>query len=251
MTRLLWFEVLGLTALAAVLGAVHALSAPEWAWSWDALNHHVYLGLIAESPRWHLDVAAASVQTYQYPYLYWPIYRLTLLPISGPQAGALWAAAQAILVVPPVWVASLHLLPAQGSAWQAAFERVAACALAGASIVVLAGVGTTANDVVAAMPLMWAVALMAAPVPSDRRAALAAGLWGVSTAFKWSNGLAIPLLLIWWWQSRPRRLSLRRGVLLAVGATVGFGTAYAPWGWQLWHLTGNPFYPFFASWFGG
>lgn len=251
MTRALWIELLVLTGLAAALAATVTLDAGEWAWSWDALNHHIYLGLVSEAPRWHLDVSAANVQSYQYPYLYWPVYRISTLPISGAHAGAIWSAFQVMMVLPPVWLASLHLLPAEGPAAQATFERVMACVLAGSSVVVLAAIGTTSNDLMAAVPLVWAVALMSAQRPSDRRAGAAAALWGVSTAFKWSNGLALPLLLLWWWRGERPHLSLQRGARIALWATAGFGLAYAPWGWQLWRFNGNPFHPFFASLFGG
>jgi uncharacterized membrane protein len=117
--------------------------------------------------------------------------------------------------------------------------------------VVLAGVGTTANDPMAALPLMWAVALMTAPQTSDRRAAVASALWGVSTAFKWSNGLALPILLFWWWQRGSPHLGWRRGLGMVIAAASGFAVAYLPWGLQLWHVTGNPFHPRFAAWFGG
>lgn len=255
MTRAHWLELLALTTLSAALIAALPLYAGVWGWSWDALNHHVYLGLISESPRWHLDVTAASVQGWQYPYLYWPVYRLTLLPVHGAVAGALWAAFLCALIVPPIWLTSLRLLPQtdstkQGAA-QAIFERSAACALALMSVVVLSSLGTTANDPLAAVPLLWAVALMAAPAPSDRRAATAAALWGVSSAFKLSNALAIPLLLIWGWRSAGWPLPMRRGLGIAAGALAGFTLAYAPWGWQLWEHTGNPFYPFFQRIFGG
>lgn len=251
MTRALWVEVSALTVLVALLAAWGIWVDGEWAWSWDALNHHVYLGLIAQSPRWHLDVLAASVQGYQYPYLYWPVYWLSTLPISGAQAGAAWSTFQAFMLLPPVWLASLYLLPAQGRPSQAVFERLAACALAGSSIVLLAGVGTTSNDPMACVPLLWAFALMAAPQPtSDMRAAAAAALWGVSTAFKWSNGLALPLLLFWWWRNERPHLGWLRGALMAVSAPAGFALAYAPWGWQLWRHTGNPFHPLFSGLFG-
>ncbi len=251
MNRALWFEVSVLTVLAAVLAAGGILVDGEWAWSWDALNHHIYLGLIAQSPRWDLDVLAASVQGYQYPYLYWPVYWLSTLPISGAQAGAAWSAFQAAMILPPVWLATCYLLPTQGSPVQAVFERVTACVLACSSIVLLAGVGTTSNDPMASVPLLWAFALMAAPQPtSEARAALAAALWGVSTAFKWSNGLALPLLLFWWWRNERPHLAWRRGALMSLAAPGGFALAYAPWGWQLWQQTGNPFHPLFSGLFG-
>jgi hypothetical protein len=255
MTRAHWLELLAVTMLSAAVVAALPLQAGVWGWSWDALNHHVYLGLISETPRWHLDVTAASVQGWQYPYLYWPVYRLTLLPVHGAVAGALWAAFLCALLVPPIWLTSMRLLPladnTRTGAAQAVFERSAACALALMSLVVLSSVGTTANDPLAAVPLLWAVAVMALPAPSDRRAAAAAALWGVSSAFKLSNALAIPLLLIWWWRGPGWPLPLRRGLAIAAGALAGFALAYAPWGWQLWQHTGNPFYPFFQRLFGG
>lgn len=245
MGRRHWLELAALTALASLLAAGSIASEGEWSWSWDALNHHIYLGLIAQSPRWHLDVLAASVQGYQYPYLYWPVYWLSTLPISGATAGALWAAFQAAMLLPPVWLASYHLLPQQGRPGQAVFERVAACALAFSSIVVLAGMGTTSNDPMASVPLVWACALMCAPGEiSDRRAAWAAALWGLSTAFKFSHGLALPLLFLWWWRGSRPGLDGRRGLRMALAASVGFSLAYAPWGWQLWRQTGNPLYPY-------
>ena len=250
MTRSLWLELTVLTLAAAALAAAVPLHAGMWAWSWDGLNHHIYLGLIADSPRWDLDLLAANWQGYQYPYLYWPVYLLSTLPIGGALAGALWGAFQTAMLLPPVWLASLNLMPAAASTPQAVFQRATACALAGSSIVVMAAVGTTGNDPMAAVPLLWAVAIMTAPDAGDARAAAAAALWGVGTAFKWSNGLALPLLLFWWWQARRPHLPLRRGVRMAGAALLGFVAAYAPWGWQLWRVKGNPFYPLFGSVFG-
>lgn len=251
MTRALWFELVAITVMAAAAVASVPLVAGHWGWSWDALNHHIYLGLISETPRWHLDASAASSQGWQFPYLYWPIYRLSLLPIEGATAGALWGAFTTALLVLPVWVISRHLLPTNEGALQATFERTAACVLALGSVVVLSSLGSTANDPLAAMPLLWAVALMTTPNASDGRAGAAAALWGASCALKLSNGLALPLMLVWWWQSVDRPFPLRRGLCLGIGALTGFSLAYAPWGWQLWRETGNPFYPYFQSFFVG
>lgn len=244
-------ELVLLTIATAAAAAALPLDAGYWGWSWDALNHHVYLGLIAESPRHEQDVIAASYQSYQYPYLYWPVYRLSLFEGPGPAAGAIWAAAQAAVLLPPVWLISLRMLPVRDAPWIGVVERVAACALAFMSTVVLVALETTANDLLAAVPLLWAFAVMATEPATDRRAAIAAGLWGVSSALKLSNAIFLPLLLWWWWWTPGRRLpTMRRGGLIALGATVGFVAFYAPWGWQLWQLTGNPVYPFLGSVFG-
>ncbi|MBG6079908.1 hypothetical protein [Rubrivivax gelatinosus] len=250
MTRAHALELAVLTLLAAAAAAAVPWSTGYLAWSWDALNHHVYLGLIAESPRWDRDVVAASFQAYQYPYLYWPVYRLALLAGPGAAVGAIWSAFQAAMVVPPVWLISRRLMPdAKGA--EGVFVRALACAMALASTVVLVGLETTANDLLAAVPLLWAVAVALRSHGSKRSAALAAALWGVSAAFKLSNAIYLPVLLLWWWQPERPWFPLKRGLAIAGGAIGGFVLAYAPWGWQLWSLTGNPFYPFFGGWFGG
>lgn len=250
MTRAHWIELLLVTLAAMAAVAAIPLVAGEWGWSWDALNHHVYLGLISETPRWHLDATPASVQTWQYPYLYWPVYRLLQLPLDGAVAGALWGGLLALLLVPPLWVIGWRLLPEQGSRAQGAFERIAATTLGLSSVVVLTSLNTTANDPLASVPLMWALALMCAPSPSDRRAAVAAALWGASVAFKLSNVLALPLMFVWWWRRPGWPLPLRRAAVMAACAALGFGLCHLPWGWQLWAQTGNPIHPFLPQWFG-
>ena len=244
-------ELLLLTFLSAAIAALIPLSTGYFAWSWDALNHHIYLGLIAESPRWHLDVLAASYQSYQYPYLYWPVYRLSLLSGSGSVVGALWAALLAMLLLPPVWFISRHVLPAQGPHWKAVAERCAACVLACTSCVILTGFETTSNDMIAAVPLMWALVLGLSRVQSTRRAFGAAVLCGVAVAFKLSNAIFLPLLFVFWWLPGKPHWPLKRGGALALGSFLGFAVFYSPWGLQLWAQTGNPFYPFLDGFFPG
>ena len=252
LTRALVVEVALLTLLAAAVAASLPLQAGYLGWSWDALNHHVYLGLMAESPRLGHDVMAASSQSYQYPYLYWPVYRMSLLDAPGAWVGAGWAALQALLVVPPLWTIAWRLLPCEGAPWYDAGLRIAACVMGLASTVVLSSVDSTANDLLATVPLLWALAMMAGGPQSNGRAFAAAALWGVSSAFKLSNAVFLPLLLVWWWlPGQPLRQALapQRAAALALGAVLGFGVAYAPWGWQLWQATGNPFYPYGAALF--
>lgn len=248
MKRYLFAEALIVVVLAAALASSVPLSTDAFFWSWDGLNHHVYLGLIAEQPRWQLDVTAASGQSYQYPYLYWPAYKLPQWFSSGAVAGAAWSATNAALLTLPTWLICLRLLPGSGDRpwWHGTLERTAACGFAAMSVVVLTGLETTANDVLAAVPLLWAVWVSLGP-RSHRRAFWAAVLWGVSVAFKLSNGLFLPLLMFWWWQPQAPRLPWRRGLSLTSGASLGFLALYAPWGWQLWKLTGNPFYPFLGN----
>ncbi len=246
MSRKHWLELIAVTLLASLAAASLPLAAGQFEWSWDAINHHVYLGMTAQHPRWHLDVMAASSQTYQYPYLYWPVYRMALLDAPGAWVAAAWAATQAACVMPPVWWAAYRMLPQEGHAAEVAAERLAACVLGAMSIVLWSSLETTANDLLAATPLLWAVAIGLKPHASERRLLAMGALFGVAVAFKVSNALFLPLLLVWWVEAKSPYLSLRRGLRLWGGAAMGFLVAYAPWGWQLWEHMGHPLYPYFG-----
>jgi hypothetical protein len=250
-TRAEALELLLVTLLAAAAAAALPLSAGQFGWSWDALNHHVYLGLVAESPRWHLDVLPASYQTYQYPYLYWPVYRLSQWQGPVLVGAALWSAFQASMLMLPTWFVCDRLLRAPGAVRTLAPLRLAACLAAVMSLVTLAGLETTSNDLLAAVPMLWAIAVSLGQPFDHRRACGAAVLCGVATAFKLSNAIFLPWLLLWWWVPTRPHWPWRRALALAIGAVTGFGVAYAPWGWQLWRATGNPFHPYFAALFGG
>lgn len=251
MTRAEAAELSLLVLLAGALAALMPLAFGGLGWSWDALNHHLYLGYIAEQPRWQLDVIPASYQTYQWPYLYWPVYRLALLPLPGAWVGAAWSALQAMLVLPPVWCLARRVLPPQGRPAADVALRLAACGLAGASVVVVNAVDTTSNDLLACLPLLWAFVVVSGP-DDDRQAFTAGLLAGAAAALKLSNAIYVPpLLALWWWRTSAPHLPPARGAALAAGALLGFGVLYAPWGWQLWQLTGNPLYPMASSLFGG
>lgn len=218
--------------------------------SWDALNHQVYLGWVADAPRFDRDYLAASYQAYQFPYLYWPLYKLVQHGLPGQWAGVILASLN-VLVVPPLWMIARAAVPDRD--WYGVAMRWLAVALAFLSAVVLTHLDSTSNDLLAAIPLVWAVALALQPAAEDahgRRApsrlVLLSGLAaGISVAFKLSNGpLAVVLPLLW----ALRRTGLRARLLDVAGGSlatlVGFGVCYGYWGWQLWSHFGNPVYPF-------
>lgn len=225
--------------------------------SWDALNHHIYLGWVADRPRFDRDYLAASYQAYQYPYLYWPVYKLAAAGASGALAGLVLALLHA-LAAPAAWRLARTCIP--GREWFDVAMRAIGVALAFASGLVLSMFDSTANDMLAAVPLIWAIALALAPLAADTdlpaRAALlqavrvSAFLAGLSVAFKFSNGpIAILLPILWMWPPQPFATRVRlllEGGLLAV---LGFALAYGWWGWLLWTNFGNPFYPLFDGLF--
>lgn len=238
--------IAGLTAIPLSLGHIGL--------SWDALNHHIYLGWVAQHPRFELDYLAASYQAYQYPYLYWPIYRLALAGASGMWAGVVMAQLHA-LAVPAVWRIARACMP--GREWFDVAMRATGVGLAFMSGLILSMFDSTSNDLLSAIPLIWAIALALEPAASDRQLAalpravrLSAFLAGISVAFKFSNGpIAILLPVLWMWPRQ--RLGARIRLLLEGGmfAVLGFALAYGWWGWLLWTHLGNPVYPLFDGWF--
>lgn len=244
--RRLMVEGMLVTVLLACVAAFLVYERGYFSWSFDAINHHIYLGYIAEHPRWHLDVTAAGSQSYQYPYLYWPVYRMSLLSGDGATIAALWAGLQAALLATPLWLLCVRLLPSGGSVVRTGAERLGAVLLGFSSVPALAALGTTANDAIAAVPVLWAVALWAVPTPNAGRCVAAAALLGVGIAFKLSNVVYLPLLLAFAWTS-PWRAHVWRLVVAGSSMLAGFVVLYSPWGWQLWRHTGNPFHPYLQS----
>ena len=125
--------------------------------SWDAMNHQIYLGWVADSSRFDKDYMAASLQSYQFPYLYWPVYKLAISGFSGMAAGLVLSTLH-LIAVPPVWMVAKAVIP--GTDVQSAVFRGAAVILAFMSAVPLQTLAVTGNDLLAAAPLLWAVAIV-------------------------------------------------------------------------------------------
>ena len=250
-------ELAGITALAWLLLACIPWGLGGIGLSWDALNHHIYLGWVAEQPRFDRDFLAASYQSYQYPYLYWPAYKLFMAGVSGPVAGTVLVSLH-VLAVPALWLIARVCVP--GADGYAMTMRLAAVLLGLSGELLLSLMDTTANDGLAAVPFVWAVALAlwAASEPPSARWPIAAWvassglLAGIAVAFKLSNGpLALVLPLLWATSGRgfvERALNVARG---GAATIAGFVLAYGYWGAQLWTNFGNPLYPFYDGWFVG
>ena len=219
--------------------------------SWDALNHHIYLGWTAEKPRFDKDFVAAGYQAFQFPFLYWPVFKLAISGWSGTSAGIVLATLH-LIAVPPVWMLARVCMP--GITVFDATMRLLAVVLAFSSAVVLSLFDSTSNDLMAAAPLVWALALAMEPMRKGRapwltttRAILLSGLCaGMSVAFKLSNGpLAVLLPALWLLSGTTVTGRLK---LLMAGSTAtlaGFALAYGYWGTLLWIHFGNPVYPFY------
>ena len=175
------------------------LALGEIGLSWDALNHHIYLGWTAQSPRFDRDMFAAGGQTTQFPYLYWPVYKLFALDVPGKWAGAVLATLY-LAAVPPVWLVANACI--QGDAPFERLMRLLAVILAFATGRDAVAVRLHVERLLAAVPLAWAVAFGLHP---DRRGIVLSGLCaGTAVAFKLSNGpIAIVLPLLWLMGAQP------------------------------------------------
>ena len=220
--------------------------------NWDALNHHIYLGWVADRVRFDRDFWAAGSQSYQYPYLYWPVYRLYMSTFDGRWVGVIWVGLHTLAVPPVYWMVRLCI---SGETWDVAGMRFAALLLSFLSPVLVAYSAVTSNDVLACIPLLWAMALafsaceQAASGRVSGLLCLSGLLAGISVAFKWSNGpLAICLPLLWLWSPGTPVQRLRRCFLAGCCTVLACALTYLPWGWQLWREFGNPFYPFMDEW---
>lgn len=242
--------------LVCLLGVLAFVAVPLWVGhmgiSWDALNHHIYLGWTADQPRFDRDFLAASYQSYQYPYLYWPVYKLAMAGVSGATAGAVLALLHAT-AIPAVWWIARSCIP--GDDLFTAGMRATAVFLAFLTGAVLSLFDATSNDLMAGIPLLWAYAFALQPiarpdVPAQRWALGSGVLAGMSVAFKLSNGpLAIVLPLLWLWPAGSLAARVTRCVLAGLAVLASYGAVYGYWGWQLWSHFGNPIYPMYDGWF--
>lgn len=223
----------------------------------DALNHHIYLGWTAQQHRLGLDFVAAGYQAYTFPYLYWPLYQMAAAGWSGMAAGAVLAALHGVLLAPPVWLLARACMP--GRTWFDLAMRTLGVALAFLTGVALSVLDATMNDLLAAVPLLWAVALPVLAMPAAGgdaprvawRLVLLSGLCaGAAVAAKLSNGpLAILMPGLWWmcasgWGQRVKAVALGSAATL-----LAFVALYGYWGWLLWRHFGNPIFPFHHHWF--
>lgn len=224
--------------------------------SWDGLNHQIYLGWVANYPRFDRDYMAASLQAYQFPYLYWPVYKLAISGASGVTAGVVLSSLH-LITVPPVWMISKSLIP--GKDLLSIGLRTAAVILGFLSAVPLKTMEATGNDLLAAAPMLWAIAVIFRAIPHSReevklplsRTAILSGLLaGIATAAKLSNGPLVLLLpgLFLFVQGAPRE-RVRLVFLNLCAMAAGFSVTYGYWGYQLWLQFGNPFFPFYDPYF--
>lgn len=228
---------------------------------WDQINHHFYLGAYASGSRLSLDFMPVGAQAYQVPYANVPFAAMV-------QAGV----PPRVIVGVLAFLASINLwllFEIGRSAARAAGRSPlaygwASAVLGGLAPIFLQQLGTSWNDVLSAVPvvgayallLIFATALRAEPQRgASLRGALAAVagagvLLGMAAGLKLSNALSVvaaPLLLLAFpvgWRALLVLLTALGG-----GMLTGFLATTGAWMWQLWQEFGNPLFPMFNAWF--
>ena len=239
--RLEWPWTLAMVLLPAlVLVLLRGVDA-----NWDLRNYHLYIPHAWLTGRYSIDIAPAQLQTWHNPMLDVPLYllatsgldtRWTSVWLTLPFAFAIWMLLRLQAVLSPI-------TPIRTS--QAV---LALLALTGAAT--YSTIGNSMNDGFVAAAILGALVLVLAPENASHRRWLLAGLiagamMGLKlTASVYCLALACTALVAGPWKDRLFRLSA-----LGVGGVLGFLASYGYWGWRLFKLYGNPFFPYYNNFF--
>lgn len=231
---MLWLSI-GLPLLALlILGQDH---------NWDLQNYHLYDPFAWLHGRLRLDIAPAQVQSWHNPLLDVPMYLMTMARWPGALV-CIW------LAVPSI-VALYLLLRMYALLSIHPFTRVRLVTLAVftmGGVGFFAVIGTCLNDAFVAAGILGSLYLVLREDPAEDRSTiwcLAGALAGATTGLKltaavYCLGLAGAALAMPSWRRLPRRLAA-----LLLGGIMGFALTYGYWGTLLYHLHGNPFFPYY------
>ena len=223
--------------------------------NWDLLNYHYYNPYAWVNNRATLDIAPAQLQSFHSPFADLPYYYIVRagLPswlgcsiLALPAATALFFLGLIFKQLVPIARQPVYLI---------AVTVLGATGAAGGPLV-----GTTMSEWhLAALFLaaIWLILRLNLPEldgadrKETRRSVFAAitlaGLLGglavglKLTASTYAVGLAVLVFML------PKRFWLRLQCVLFlwIGGLIGALIAYGPWGYELWHRFGNPFFPYF------
>jgi hypothetical protein len=211
--------------------------------NWDLQNYHLYDPFAWLHGRLRLDIAPAQVQSWHNPLLDVPMYLMTVARWPGALV-CIW------LAVPSI-VALYLLLRTYALLSIHPFHRVRLVTLAVftmGGVGFFAVIGTCLNDAFVAAGILGSLYLLLREDPAADRSGiwcLAGALAGATTGLKltaavYCLGLAGTALALPSWRRLPHRLAA-----LLIGGIAGFALTYGYWGTLLYHLHGNPFFPYY------
>ncbi len=211
--------------------------------NWDLLNYHLYNPHAWLHGRLLLDIAPAQVQSWHNPLLDVPLYAMTRAGWPGFVVG-LWLTVPMMLAL--YLLLRVYALLAANAATRTGLVALALIATTGAAA--FAVLGTCFNDAFVAAGVMGSLYVLLREDPdADRSSAwlLAGALAGATAGLKLTTavyclGLAGAAIAMPSWRQLPQR-----GGALLIGGIAGFALTYGYWGNLLWHLHGNPFFPYY------
>ena len=211
--------------------------------NWDLLNYHLYNPHAWLHGRLWLDIAPAQMQSWHNPLLDVPMYLMARARWPGFLVGV-WLALPSMVAL-GLLLRTYALL----SIHPPSRLRVTTLAVFTMGGVGFFGVvGTCLNDAFVAAGILGSLFLLLREDPGADRSAvwvLAGVIAGATTGLKltasfYCLGLAGAALAWPSWRQSPRRLAS-----LLLGGIAGFALTYGYWGTLLFHLHGNPFFPYF------
>jgi hypothetical protein len=221
--------------------------------SWDFRNYHWYAPYALLNHRMGIDVAVAHQASYYNPYLDVPFYLLATHTHAWIALAVLGAVQGATIIPLYLMGRSLLALPLKPADVKIAAGALALLGQVGA--LTLTEFGTTYYDNVMAVFVLSGLCILVVnrqalrdgpPVKAAILSATAGLITGMAMGLKlpempYCVGFAAALLAV---GGPPRQIVVR----LAAGGIaglIGFAVFSGPWMLYMWHLTGNPVFPYF------
>jgi hypothetical protein len=221
--------------------------------SWDFRNYHWYAPYALLNHRMGIDVAVAHQASYYNPYLDVPFYLLATHTHAWIALGVLGAVQGSTVI--PLYLMGRSLLRLS---LRPADLKIAAGALAllgQVGALTLTEFGTTYYDNVMSAFVLAGLAILVVnrqalregpPLRSALLSAVAGLVTGMAMGLKlpempYCVGFAAALLAV---GGSPKQILLRLAAG-GVAGVIGFAIFSGPWMLYMWHLTGNPIFPYF------
>jgi len=232
--------------------------------NWDLLNYHLYNPWALLNGRLHVDLFTVGIQTYYNPLLDIPYYLIAVKWLPGyPKLVAFLMGLPYGVLVFFTWLIARKIAVKMnfGSSLETESVGLLTTAFGVTGTASIAQLGTTFNEIQqAAINLvgLYILLLSTENLTADKRRIwllIAGGLFGLTAGLKLTSlsftfGAALALLLTTrGWKARSLAM-----LTFGIGWLATFGVVEAWWGYKVWHLTGNPVFPYFnnvfaSAWF--
>ena len=210
--------------------------------NWDTRNYHLYNPHAWLSER-VADVAPAQLQTWHNPLLDLPFYLLTVSGVD-PRWSSLWLTLPTIATI--YFLLRMQPLLSATPPTRVAQAVLAVLALTGAAS--HATIGTSMNDAFVGAGILcslWLVLGVQDETETRWRWLLAGLVAGLTCGLKLSASFYCIALAVCALAGGDVWQKIRQLFFLAVGGVAGFALSYGWWGWRMWSLHRNPFFPYY------